>query len=275
VSADDSFRQTYGPCALVAGAAVGLGAEYARQLAARGLDLVLLDRDRAPLEATVAALRAAHPVAVMPVVLDLARPDLLDALVVATRSCEIGLVVYNAAIGTVAPFLEMTPEHASTMIDVNCRGPMLFVHALAPAMVARGRGGIILMSSMSGSFGSEQLALYAATKAFDLILAESLWAELRHHGVDVLAVQPGSTRTPGWESSQPANRPDPGGHVPGVHVMEVEPVVQEALAALGREPSIVPGEANREGASALRGLPRRQAIEIMSQITSALLRNDR
>lgn len=270
MSTDDSFRRTYGPRALVAGAAVGLGAEYARQLAARGLDLVLLDRDRAPLDATVGALRAAHPVTITPVVLDLARPDLLAALVAATRPYEIGLAVYNAAIGTVAPFLEMPPEHAATMIDVNCRGPMLFVHALAPAMVARGRGGIILMSSMSGSFGSEQLALYAATKAFDLILAESLWAELRHHGVDVLAVQPGSTRTPGWESSQPADRPDPG-----VPVMEVGPVVQEALEALGREPSIVPGEENREGASALRALPRRQAIEIMSQITSALLRNDR
>jgi short-subunit dehydrogenase len=136
--------------------------------------------------------------------------------------------------------------------------------------MARGRGGIIVMSSMSGNFGSEQLALYAATKAFDLVLAESLWAELRHHGVHVLAVQPGSTRTPGWETSQP---PELRG--PGPHVMEVEPVVREALDALGQEPSLVPGAGNREGAEALRALPRRQAIELMSTITSALRRNDR
>jgi short-subunit dehydrogenase len=265
-----AFRDTYGPCALVAGAAVGLGAEYARQLAAAGLDLVLLDRDRAPLDACAAALRAAHPVAVTPVVCDLARPDLLDALAPVLGRHEIGLLVYNAAIGTVAPFLDMTPAHASAMIDVNCRGPMLLARALAPAMVSRGRGGIIVMSSMSGNFGSEQLALYAATKAFDLIFAEGLWAELRHHGVHVLAVQPGSTRTPGWQTSQP---PELTG--PGPHVMEVEPVVREALAALGREPSLVPGEANRDGVAVLRSLPRRQAIELMSSITGALRRNDR
>jgi short-subunit dehydrogenase len=126
------------------------------------------------------------------------------------------------------------------------------------------------MSSMSGNFGSEQLALYAATKAFDLVFAESLWAELRHHGVHVLAVQPGSTRTPGWQTSQP---PELRG--PGPHVMEVEPVVREALDALGQEPSLVPGAGNREGVEALRALPRRQAIELMSSITGALRRNDR
>jgi short-subunit dehydrogenase len=255
---------------VVAGAAVGLGAEYARQLAAKGLDLVLLDRERESLDASAATLRAAHPVAVTPVVLDLARPDLLAAFAPVLDHHEIGLLVYNAAIGTVAPFLEMTPAHASLMIDVNCRGPMLLARALAPAMVARGRGGIIVMSSMSGNFGSEQLALYAATKAFDLVLAESLWAELRHHGVHVLAVQPGSTRTPGWETSQP---PELRG--PGPHVMEVEPVVREALDALGQEPSLVPGAGNREGVEALRALPRRQAIELMSSITGALRRNDR
>ena len=267
---EDAFRQTYGPCALVAGAAVGLGAEYARQLAGRGLELVLLDRDAGPLEVTAAALRAEQAVPVTTVVLDLGRPDLLDALVPIGARHAIGLLVYNAAVGTVAPFLETPPGHANRMIDVNCRGPMLMVQALAPAMVARGRGGIVLMSSMSGSFGSEQLALYAASKAFDLVFAESLWAELRHHGVDVLAVQPGSTRTPGWQSSQPDEL-----RGPGPHVMEVEPVVREALETLGREPSIIPGATNREGAAALASLPRRQAIELMSTITGALRRNDR
>ena len=197
MTSDDGFRARYGPCALVAGAAVGLGAEYARQIAAKGLDLVLLDADGAAVGQTAAAIRGAAGVAVRHAEVDLGRPDLVEAVRPVVAGLDVGLLVYNAAIGTVAPFLEIPPGHFGRMLDVNCRGAMLLVHALAPAMAARGRGGIVLMSSMSGRIGSSQLSVYAGTKAFDLVFAEALWAELREHGVDVLAVQPGSTRTPG------------------------------------------------------------------------------
>jgi short-subunit dehydrogenase len=259
------FRRRYGPCALIAGAALGLGAEYARQIAARGLDLLLLDRDAEALAGTARTL-AAGGVRADAVTVDLARPDLVDALRPSLAGREIGLVVYNAAVGSVSRFLDMTPAHMQAMLDVNCRGALLLVHALAPAMVARGRGGIVLMSSMSGNFGSEQLAVYAATKAFTLVLGDALWAEMAPHGVDVLVVQPGSTRTPGWQSSQPSERQGPG-----PHVMEPGPVVAEALDALGAEPHLVPGEQNRQGAEILARLPRRQAIELMSRMTRELL----
>jgi short-subunit dehydrogenase len=265
------FPSRYGPCALVAGAAVGLGAEWSRQIAARGLDLVLVDRDEAPLVATCDAIRREHGVAVAPAVVDLGRADVVEAIAPALAGREIGLLVYNAALGTVAPFLEMDPGHMARMLDVNCRGPMLLAHALAPAMVARGRGGIVLLSSMSGNVGSAQLAVYAATKAFDLVLADALWAELHGRGVDVLAVQPGSTRTPGWLTSQ-----RPGDDVGGPMVMDPVDVVREALDALGGEATVlVPGEMNRMGAQAIASLPRRQAIEMMSQVTAKLVRNDR
>ena len=126
------------------------------------------------------------------------------------------------------------------------------------------------MSSMSGNIGSAQLAVYAASKAFDLVVADALWVELQPHGVDVLAVQPGSTRTPGWLSSQPT-----GPDATPLPAMEPADVVREALAALGVEPVVVPGDLNRQGAEALARLPRRQAIELLSSITSKLVRNDR
>jgi short-subunit dehydrogenase len=217
-----------------------------------GIDLVLVDRDPAALAITAGALE--RQVAVLPVTLDLARPDVADALVAAVGARDVGLLVYNAAIGTVSRFLDITAAHATAMLDVNCRAPMLLVRALAPAMVGRGRGGIVLMSSMSGNFGSEQLAVYAASKAFDLVFADALWAELRGAGVDVLAVQPGSTRTPGWQSSQPEALRGPGPHV-------AEPE------------DVVPGEMNRQGAAMLASLPRRQAVEMMSSITRDLLPN--
>jgi len=263
-----SFRDHYGPWALVAGAAVGLGAEYARQIAASGLDVVLVDRDEAPLRETARAVADAAGVRTLPVVADLGRADVATVLAAAVAEREIGLLVYNAAIGTVAPFLDTTPAHSMAMLDVNCRGPLLLAHEFVPAMVARGRGGVVLMSSMSGNFGSAQLAVYAATKAFNLVLADALWVELAPHGVDVLAVQPGSTRTPGWQSSQP---PELQG--PGPHVMEPADVVAAALAHLGDGPNVVPGDGNRQGAAVLGGMPRRQAVELMSQITRGLLPN--
>lgn len=267
---NDAFVARYGPWALVAGAAVGLGAEYARQLAARGLSVVLVDRDAGPLDATADAIRAASAVQVRTLVLDLSRPDIGDTVLRETTGLEIGLVVYNAAIGTVAPFLEMSRANIQAMLDVNCRGPLLLAHALAPAMVARARGGVIVMSSMAGNLGSAQLTVYAASKAFDLVFAEALWAELRGHGVDVLAVQPGATRTPGWQSSQPEEL-----RGPGPHVMEPEEVVREALDTLGVEPGIVAGEMNRQSVQMLASLPRRQAIELVSSITSTLLQTGR
>jgi short-subunit dehydrogenase len=264
-----SFRSRYGPCALIAGAAVGLGAEWARQTAARGLDVVVLDRDGDAVQRTADEIGERHAVEVRAVVFDLARSDLIEAIRAETSGLEIGLLVCNAACSVVAPFLELEAAQLQAMLDVNCRAPLLLAHALAPPMVRRGRGGIVLMSSLSGNIGSAQLAVYAASKAFDLVLADALWVELRSHGVDVLAVQPGSTRTPGWLVSQPADAEQT------LPVMEPADVVREGLDALGVEPGIVPGELNRQGAEALARLPRRQAIELMSAITGALVPNNR
>jgi short-subunit dehydrogenase len=265
-----SFKDHYGPWALIAGAAVGLGAEYARQIAARGLDLVLVDRDEAPLRNTAGVIASASGVRTLPVVADLARADVGDVLATAVGDREIGLLVYNAAIGSVARFLSTTPAHSMTVLDVNCRGPLLLVHAFVPHMVARARGGVILMSSMSGNYGSEQLAVYAASKAFNLVLGDALWAELKPLGVDVLAVQPGSTRTPGWQTSQP---PELQG--PGPHVMEPGDVVAAALAHLADGPNIVPGEMNQQGVAMLAAMPRAQAVELVSRITRDLVPNVR
>jgi short-subunit dehydrogenase len=263
----ETFRARYGPWALVAGAAAGLGAEWSRQLAALGLNLLALDRDAEPL-AAMADRVAKQGVKVDTAVVDLARPDVLDALAPHLAGREIGLLVCNAAVGVVAPMLSLTVAEINAAIDVNCRAPALLVHALAPEMARRRRGGVVLMSSMSGSYGSSQLAVYAATKAFDLVFADALWVELREHGVDVLAVQPGSTRTPGWESSQlPENRG------PGPHVMEPADVVAEAIETLGREPVVIPGEQNKKGAAMLATLPRRQAIELVSAMTRDLVTN--
>jgi short-subunit dehydrogenase len=255
------FRAKYGPWALVAGGSSGMGAEFATQLARMGLDLVLVAEAAEPLEAHADSIRGAHGVEIRTAVVDLGDRDVLERLRAATRGLEIGLLVYNAAHSYVGRFLDEDIASRLKTIDVNCRGPVLLAHEYGRAMAERGRGGILLMSSLAGLQGCALVATYAATKAFDLVLGESLWDELGEHGVDVLAFCAGATRTPNYESTRPRRT---GFAAPPV--MEIEPVVAEALAALGRGPSRIAGRANRVAASLLqRVLPRRVAVGTMGR----------
>jgi len=232
-----------------------------------GIDLVILDRDEPGLDATATELRSAPlAVDVVTAVVDLGQPAeaLLATVRRAVGDLEIGLLVANAAWSPVGPFLDSDLAGLLAAIDINCRAPVVLAHELGARMVRRGRGGIIVMSSLAAETGTAQVALYSATKAFDLVLAEGLWYELRDRGVDVVAIRPGSTRTPGWQSTQP-----PEGDIEGV--MEPEDVVREALAALGTTPSITAGAANRKAEALFRSMPRRDVIELMSGITSRLV----
>jgi uncharacterized protein len=265
-----TFAGRYGPCALVAGGASGLGAEYCRQIAATGIRLVILDRDESALDATASELRSApDAVEIATAVVDLGQPPerLLDAVRHAVGDLEIGLLVTNAAWSAIGRFLDVDLASLVAAIDINCRAPVVLVHELGARMAARGHGGIIVMSSLAAEAGAANVALYSATKAFDLVFAEGLWYELRERGVDVVAIRPGSTRTPGWQSSQPAS-----GEIEGV--MEPADVVRDALAALGTTPSIVAGAANRAAETMFRSMARRDVIELMSAITSQLVPPD-
>ena len=258
------FASRYGPWAVVAGASEGLGAEFARQLAARGLHLVLIARRSGPLEQHARALADAFGVQTRALAVDLASPDLLRTLRERTAGLEVGLLVYNAAQSVIGPYLEQDVAAHLRMIDVNCRAPVVLVHELGRGMAARRRGGIILMSSIAGLQGSALIATYAATKAFDLVLGEALWEELRGQGVDVLAFLAGATRTPNFEGSNP--RTTSVLSAP----MEPEPVVREALAALGTRPSAVAGRINRLSAFVMtRLLPRRRAVETIGKAMRA------
>jgi len=262
-----AFARRYGPRALVAGGATGIGAEYCRQIAATGLDLLVFDRDETGLDAIATELRSVPgAVDVVTAAVDLAQPaaQLLEAVRAAVGDLEIGLLIANAAWSPVGPFLDVALPDLLTAIDINCRAPVVLIHDLGARMAARGRGGIIVMSSLAAEAGTANVALYSATKAFDLVLAEGLWYELRDRGVDVVAIRPGSTRTTGWQSTQPAD-----GELDGV--MEPPDVVRDALAALGTTPSIAAGSDNRAAEALFRSMTRRDVVELMSGITSRLV----
>ena len=260
-----NFLRRYGPWALVAGASEGLGAEYARQLAARGLSVLLVARRAEPLQALAEELRRIYAVKAQVAVIDLADPALPERLEAAVGELEIGLLVYNAGHSTIREFLDEDLATKLRTIDVNCRGPVILGHVLGRKMAQRRRGGMIFMGSLTSGQGVPLVATYAATKAFDVILAESLWEELRHQGIDVIACRAGATRTPNYERSQPQ------GHS-GI-VGEPSMVVKTALAALGRGPTVVPGLLNDFIAFCMgRLLPRRAAVQIMARSIRSMYR---
>ncbi len=259
------FLRRYGPWALVAGASEGLGAAYADQLAGRGLKLLLVARGQEKLARTASALRERHGVEVRTAVVDLASPRFLAALREAAEGLQIGLLVCNAAVSLIGPFLSHPLEEYLRLIDTNCRAHLTLVHWLGGLMARRGRGGILIMSSMAGLQGSALVTGYGASKAFLLNLAEGLWAELRGAGVDVLACCAGPTLTPGYIGSKP--HPEKGSALE----MRPEAVARRALEALGRGPVVVPGTLNRLARLLMgRLLTRRRAVTIMAASTNAI-----
>jgi short-subunit dehydrogenase len=256
------FAAKYGSWAVVAGASEGLGAAFAAALAARGLNLLLLARRADQLEGVAKRLRASAKVDVQTAVFDMARPDLPHALAALTDDLEIGLAVYNAAHAPVGDLLSRPLGDLLHVVDVNVRGPLVFARTLAPKMVARGRGGIVLMSSLAGYQGAPRIATYAASKAFNIVLGEGLWRELRPLGVDVVVSSAGAIRTPGYAKT--AARDAPG-------TLDANVVAERTLDALGHGPLVVPGTVNRVARFVLgRLLPRRTAIDIFARSTKDL-----
>ncbi len=235
-----AISEKYGRCALVTGAAMGLGAEFARQLAHAGLDLLLVDIQEKPLALTSQVLCRDFRVDVRPIVLDLALPDFLPQLIASTRDLEIGLLVNNAGISAIGHFLDVPLEKHLSILAVNARAPLLLAHHFGGLMRARKRGGLIFVSSMSALTGTSYVSEYSATKAHDLVLGEALWQELRPFHVDVLTTIVGAADTPGWR----AEIPDPTAKI-WPPVMSAEETVRETLAALGKAPSFIPGAQNR------------------------------
>jgi len=266
---DDDFASRYGPWALVAGASEGIGEAFSQELAGRGLNLLLVARRVEPLERLADEIRDRHGIEVRSVSLDLASPDLAARGTALCDEFEVGLLVYNAAHAEIGEFLATSIESKLRTVDVNCRGPLVLASVFGERMVQRGRGGLVLLSSLAGFQGSALVTAYAASKAFDTVLAEGLWAEFAPHGVDVLAMVAGATSTPNFLSQTPENKRS------SAFPMEPAAVAREALATLGRGPIRVAGRTNKLVNFVMsRLLSRRRAVSFMSRMTRRLYRGD-
>lgn len=225
------LKSRYGPWAVVTGASDGIGRAIASELAAEGLDLVLVARREARLETIAAELRERHGVSARVVAADLATREGIDAVLDATEGLDVGLFVPAAGFGTSGAFLEGELESELNMLDVNCRAVVALSHAFGRRFAQRGRGGLVLFSSLVAFQGVPNAAHYAATKAYIQTLAEALHIELAPKGIDVIASAPGPT------ASGFAERADMrmSGTVPA------EVVAHQTLRALGRRMTVRPG----------------------------------
>jgi short-subunit dehydrogenase len=255
------MRKKYGPYALVAGASEGLGAAFAESLAKQGFGLVLLARRKEKLEAFAAELRKNYPVDIVCHALDLADFEPVKTFV-SSLQVEIGLLVYNAAYAPVGLFKDIDEAQLERVAAVNIRGPLLLARLVLSQMLERKRGGIVLMSSLAGNQGSPRLASYAASKSFNAVLAEGLWAELKPCGIDVTASCAGAVLTPGYDRTQNAKAPG---------TLSPQAVAEKTLRALGKGPVFVPGAVNKLARFFLMRLaPRKLAIKIMAANTRSL-----
>lgn len=261
-----NMKQKYGSLALVAGASEGLGAAYARSLAASGMDLILIARRRDELEKTSQSIRDQYKVNVMSIACDLAETNVLAQINTVIGSAHVNLFVYNAALPYIGPYLDLPAEEHIRISVVNMITPLKMVHHFGNKMMQAGKGGIVLMTSLAGRQGSGFIATYAATKAFNLVLAESLWYEWRTKGVDIIGCCAGATATPNYINSKPSRlkffQPP---------IQQPEDVVNECLQKIGKMPSFISGTQNKLASFFMnRLLPRKTAVSIMGDATRKL-----
>lgn len=256
---DNDFQRRYGPWAVVTGASSGIGRELARQCADRGLDVIVVGRDRARLNDTEAVIRTMGRQARV-VVADLGQPEAIAAVADAARDTQVGLLVLAAGFGQAGPFLESDDELQREMVEVNCTSLMAMTHHFAPAMARQGRGAVLMVASMLGFHGTPYAAHYAATKAYVQCFGEALAVELADHGVDVLVSAPGPTATRFGERA--GMRLD--------HAMPPDFVARATLNALGRRTTLLPGALTKFLRGALWPLPRGARVRMIGRVMKGM-----
>src|SRR5271156_4950090 len=183
-----------GKTALITGASTGIGAEFARKLARRGMNVILVARSEDKLQALASELKNIKAT-VIP--LDLTLPDAAPTLKkkVAELGLQVDLLINNAGFGTFGPFEEIDPKLEQQEIQLNVMALVDLTHAFIPAMLERGEGAIINLASVAAHQPVPYMSVYAATKAFVLSFSEALWAEYKDRGIRVLSLNPGATKT--------------------------------------------------------------------------------
>lgn len=256
---------SYGPWAVVTGASSGIGRAFAEHLAAAGLDLVLAARSTDRLASLGATLSRRHGIAHRVVTVDLSHPEGAQRLIDATEDLDVGLLISNAGGGWPGRFLDQPLDDLHRRLTLNATSHLELVHAFGRRFVARGRGGVVLVSALGAIHGLPNMAHASASKAYVLNLGEALHYELAAAGVDVTVMLPGNVDTPiidsiGIDRSRMPVRPLP-----------VDAAVRETLAAFRKHrPMHIPGRRMR---MVTRLLPRSWSVRLNGRMLGQAAEN--
>lgn len=251
--------------ALITGASSGIGAELAVQLAARGLDLVLVARREDRLEELASRIRAAASVEVAVIALDLGESDAAERLHARTVGLRVDVLVNNAGVGTDADVIETAPDRLDELLRLNVLALTGLSRRYAADMVEYGAGLIVNICSVAAATPTPHMAVYSASKTYVASFTQALDVELTGAGVRAITVMPGTTRTEFGAH---------GGRIPGPDSMHAAPadVVATVLRALDKpNPAsvVVPGRANAVTAALLPRLPRGFAVSLIARAMKA------
>lgn len=264
-SPDATLIHRYGPWAVVTGASEGIGQAFARHLAAGGLNLVLVARRAARLEALAGQLQQAHGIACRVIAADLSDLEAVHRLSEATADLDVGLLVAAAGFGTSGALLDADLGTETEMADLNCTSVAAQAWHFGARFARRGRGGVVFMSSLLAFCGVPRAAHYAATKAYVQSLAEGLRVEWAPLGVDVIASAPGPIRS-GF-----AARAD----MQMAQALPAEVVARVTMQALGRRSTVRPGWLSKLLGWSLALLPRWAQVRVISQVMKGMTAHQR
>jgi len=269
------FADKYGPWALVVGASDGCGALFAERLAREGVDVVLVARRDQVLQEVAAGIAERTGAITRTVAVDLTQADAAQTIIDATADIEVGMLVYCAgADPNYQPFLANPVSAAEALLQRNCLVLLRLCHHYAGMMVERGRGGIVNFSSGAALAGGPNMVAYAATKTFDMVFTEALWAELHAKGVDVLCLLLGKTDTPALRQlehsrGQIASLDDvPPGAIPA------QDVIDEAFDNLTNGPTLMVGDMMRMAEDVFKTLSRNDAVKMVIQAGAQAMGSD-
>ncbi len=259
----NTFKAKYGPWALVTGASSGIGKALCKQLAAKGMDIILSGRNTATLLPLSDSLEEEYDITTEEVVADVSSIPEVYQLVETIRDIPIGLFVASAGFGTSGLFKDADLENEIKMLKVNSLALMMLTHFFARKFAEQKRGGIILMSSIVGFQGTPNAAHYGATKAYVQSLGEGLYHELKPYGVDVIAAAPGPVNT-GF--AKVAN-------MKMGNALSPEEVAPAIVKALGKRATVFPGKLTKLLVFGLRTVPRWGKVRIMKMVMKGMTKH--
>jgi len=258
------MKNLQGKWALVTGASSGLGIDFAKLLAERNANLVLIARRTGPMEQLAEALRKTQSVQVLVIGMDLSRPGSAGELKAQLDARGIGIevLVNNAGFGVYGEFLDQSVEKTTEMLRLNIMSLTELTHVFGQAMAERGHGRILLVASVLGYQAVPGYAAYAASKGYVLLLGEALHQELAAHGVSVTTVSPGKTAT-----AFAAIAGEKSSLLLKALTMNPQVVAKTGvLAAMRNKASVVPGFLNKVNVFTDRLMPRSMQRKVFGRV---------